>query len=48
MQAVFSKNDKGERDLVGSVLKGQLLYQDMIGLEHMDTYKILTIDMKVS
>jgi hypothetical protein len=48
MQAVFSKSDKGKRDLVGSLQKGQLLCQDMIGLEHMDMFEILTIDMKIS
>jgi hypothetical protein len=37
MQAVFSKNDKVGRDLVGSVPKVRLLFQDMIGLGHMDT-----------
>lgn len=48
MQAVFSKSDKEKRDLVGSLLKVQLLFQHMIGLEHTDMYQILTIDMKIS
>jgi hypothetical protein len=48
MQAAFFKSDKVERDLVGSVLKVLRLYQDMIGLVHMDMHQILTIDTKIS
>jgi hypothetical protein len=47
-QAAFSKSDRVERDLVGSVLKVLHLYQDMIGLVRMDMHQILTIDMKIS
>jgi hypothetical protein len=48
MQAAFFKSDKVERDPVGSLLKVLHLCQGMIGLVHMDTHPILTIDTKIS
>lgn len=48
MQAVFFKNDKVAKDLVGSVLKVLHLYQDMIGLVRMAMHQIPTIDTKIS